>query len=208
MNKKRREKEDAKTPEQRAAKSQRQRVWNTTPATRESKRSYKRTLKEFRANNLHPASITKPSPHWTPDLIFPESSSAKPISSGDMVILELSPMPIWFPPHADQSPTIETPELRAARTIHRHRVTSGERTSVLTRQNQVFEKTIARNTIGVHNEDFTGTDATPESDVIDSGAAGVDAAKPHPMDQDAPEINIATEARTSAVGHDTTDACL
>ncbi|CAN6235197.1 unnamed protein product, partial [Urochloa humidicola] len=210
VTKKRREAYHSKTPEEKEVRHDRQRIWNTTQASRESKKSYKRTLKEFRANNLHPDSIAKPSPHWTPELIDSESSNAKPTSSSDWVIPDFSgtPTPIYFPSPANQCLTTENPELRAARTIHRHRVTPGERTSLLSRRNQVFEETIAKNTKGIHDEDFTDLDDFPQSDVSDNGVAEVDAPKPDHTNRDAPQISAAIETQSSTVSHGIPNGCL
>ncbi|CAN6163526.1 unnamed protein product, partial [Urochloa humidicola] len=209
INKKRREAYHAKTSEEISTRRAHERVKNSTPKQKQLRKDNKRRLKENRANNLHPASIAKPSPHWTPELIDPASSNAKPISSHDWVIPDFSgtPTPIYFPPPADQSPTVETPELRAARTIHRHRVTPGKRTSLRTRQNRIFEETIARDTKGVHNEDCIGTDDSPRSDVIENGVAGLDAQKPNPCDRDAPEINATTDTQAYVVGHGIPNEC-
>ncbi|CAN6305257.1 unnamed protein product, partial [Urochloa humidicola] len=93
------------------------------------------------------------------------------------------------------------------RTIHRHRVTPGERTSLLTRQNQIFEETIARDTKGVHNEDCTCTDDTTQSNVTNNGADEVDAQKPHSTDEDSLQTTTAIETQASAISHGIPDRC-
>ncbi|RLN25348.1 hypothetical protein C2845_PM07G13130 [Panicum miliaceum] len=49
---------------------------NRLPARKEGKREYKRRLKEFRANNLHPDSIAMVNPEFVPKLLFPSPDRA------------------------------------------------------------------------------------------------------------------------------------
>ncbi|RLM75378.1 hypothetical protein C2845_PM15G05990 [Panicum miliaceum] len=62
----------------------------------ESKKAYKRMMKEFRANNLHPDSIAMQNPSFTPKLIFP-SVEASTISVCDQIIIpKFSGTPVYM----------------------------------------------------------------------------------------------------------------
>jgi hypothetical protein len=107
---------------------------------KESKKTYKRMVREHRANNLHPDSIAMESPHFNPQLVFPSSPQSPEAASDDMEIPELTEMPIYIVPSVVQNPEVETPELATAtHTIHRHRVTTRERNTLMSRRNQAFE---------------------------------------------------------------------
>ena len=55
--------------------------------------------------------------------------------------------PVDIAPSVLQNPKVQTPELAAALTIHRQRVTTGERNALLSR-NQAFEGNIGRRARG------------------------------------------------------------
>ena len=55
--------------------------------------------------------------------------------------------PVDIAPSVLQNPKVQTPELAAALTIHRQRVTTGERNALLSR-NQAFEANIGRKARG------------------------------------------------------------
>ncbi|KAK8454239.1 hypothetical protein SEVIR_5G422000v4 [Setaria viridis] len=75
----------------------------------------------------------------------------------------------------DQSWEGEPPECTAAHTMHRPRVTPGERNSLLTRRNRRFESTIARKAKGTANTNLDDT-----NDPTQSGATQSDARKCQP----------------------------
>jgi hypothetical protein len=57
-----------------------------------------------------------------------------------MEISELTEMPIYIVPSLVQNLEVETLELAAStHTIHRHRVTTGERNTLMSRHSQAFE---------------------------------------------------------------------
>ncbi|CAO2039306.1 unnamed protein product, partial [Urochloa humidicola] len=114
---------------------------------KESKKSYNRRAREHRSNNLHPDSIAIPSPHFTPQLIFSSTPTKQTPISHQMEIPEFGGSPIpYFDSSTAQNPDIEIPELSAARFIHRHRVTHGERNSLISRRNRAFEANIGGRT--------------------------------------------------------------
>ena len=62
-----------------------------------SKREYKRRLKEFRANNLHPDSIAMANPQFVPELIVPTPIELV-TSASELVIPGFSGSPVYIPP--------------------------------------------------------------------------------------------------------------
>jgi hypothetical protein len=102
---------------------------------KESKKNYNRMVREHRANNLHPESITMESPHFNPLLISSSSPQSPEAPSDDMEIPELTGTPVDIAPAIVQNPEVQTPELAVAQTIHRHRVTTGERNAFLSSHN-------------------------------------------------------------------------
>jgi hypothetical protein len=111
---------------------------------KEINKKYNTAVREHRANNLHPDSIAMESPHFNPLLISPSSPQSPEAPSDDMEIHELTGTPVDIAPTIVQNLEVQTPELATAQTIHRHRVTTGERNALLSRRNQVFEATIGR----------------------------------------------------------------
>ena len=70
---------------------------NRLPARKEGKREYKRRMKEFRANNLHPDSIAMANPQFVPKLIIPTPIELL-TSQSELVIPEFSGSPVYIPP--------------------------------------------------------------------------------------------------------------
>jgi len=109
---------------------------------KEINKKYNTSAREHRANNLHPNSIAMESPHFNPQLIFPSSPQSPEAPSNNMEIPELTGTPVYITQPIVRHPEGETPELDAAHTMHRKRVTNGERNAHLSRRNQVFEANI------------------------------------------------------------------
>jgi hypothetical protein len=115
---------------------------------KEMKKNYNRIVREHRANNLHPDSIAMESPHFNPQLIFPSSPQSSKATSHDMEIRELTGTLVQIASVVVHSLEVQTPELTVAQTIHRHRVTTGERNALLSRRNRAFEANIGRRARG------------------------------------------------------------
>ena len=105
-------------------------------------------VREHRANNLHPDSLAMESPHFNPQLIFPSSPQSPEAPSHDMEIPELRGTPVDIAPSVVHNPEVQTPELATAQTIHRQRVTIGERNALLSHRNRAFEANIGRRARG------------------------------------------------------------
>ena len=105
-------------------------------------------VRERRANNLHPDSIAMESPHFNPQHIFPSSPQSPEAPSHDMEIPELRGTPVDIAPSVVHNPEVQTPELATAQTIHRQRVTTGERNALLSSRNRAFEANIGRRARG------------------------------------------------------------
>ena len=93
---------------------------------KEINKKYNTMVRERQANNLHPDSIAMESPHFNPQHIFPSSPQSPEAPSYDMEIPESRGTPIDIASTILQNPEVQTPELAAALTIHRQRVTTGE----------------------------------------------------------------------------------
>jgi len=115
---------------------------------KESKKKYNRMVREHRANNLHLDSIAMQSPHFNPQFIFPSSPQSHEAPSHEMEIRELRGTPVNVAPTVVQNPEVQTPEVAATQTIHRQRVTTGERNALLSRRNRAFEANIGRSVRG------------------------------------------------------------
>jgi len=115
---------------------------------KESKKKYNRMVREHRANNLHPDSIAMESPHFNPQFIFPSSPQSHEAPSHEMEIRELRGTPLNAALTVVQNPEVQTPEVAATQTIHRQRVTTGERNALLSRRNRAFEANIGRSARG------------------------------------------------------------
>ena len=70
------------------------------------------------------------------------------VPSHDMEIRELRGTPVNVAPTVVQNPEVQTPEVAATQTIHRQRVTTGERNALLSRRNRAFEANIGRRARG------------------------------------------------------------
>jgi hypothetical protein len=136
---------------------------------KESKKNYNRMVREHRANNLHPDSIAMKSPHFNPLLITPSSPQSLEAPSDDMEIPELTGTPVDIAPTIIQNPEVQTPELAAAQTIHRHRVTTGERNALLSRRNQVFEANIGRKGRGCADGKCNDSNGLTQPSVVYNG---------------------------------------
>ena len=68
--------------------------------------------------------------------------------SHDIKIPESRGTTVDIAPSIVQNPEVKTPEMAMTQTIHRHRVTTGERNALLSRRNQAFEANIGRSARG------------------------------------------------------------
>ena len=115
---------------------------------KEMKKNYNRMVREHRANNMHPDSLAMESPHFNPQLIFPSSPQSPEIPSHDMKIPESRGTTVDIAPSVVQNSEVQTPKMATAQTIHRHRVTTGERNALLSHRNRAFEANIRRRARG------------------------------------------------------------
>jgi hypothetical protein len=84
---------------------EKEKFWNRLPARKEGKREYKRRMKEFTANNLHPDSIAMANPQFVLELIFP--TPVEPVTSAsELVIPDFSGSPVYIPPILEQTPDV------------------------------------------------------------------------------------------------------
>jgi hypothetical protein len=137
---------------------------------KESKKKYKRMVREHRANNLHPDSIAMESPHFNPQVVFPSSPQSPKASLDDMEIPEFSGTPVDIAPSMIENLEVQTPELATAtHTIHRHRVTTGERNALMSRRNQAFEANIGRRARGSADGECNDSNDPTQPSVICNG---------------------------------------
>jgi hypothetical protein len=85
-----------------------------------------------------------------------------------MEIPELRGTPIDVTPTMYQNPEVQTPEL-SSQTIHRHRVTTGERNALLSRRNRVFEANIGRRARGCADGKCNDSNGLTQSSVVYNG---------------------------------------
>jgi hypothetical protein len=81
---------------------------------KESKKNYNTMVREHRANNLHPDSISMESPYFNPLLISSSSPQSPEAPSDDMEIPELMGTPVDIVPTIVQNLELQTSELAAA----------------------------------------------------------------------------------------------
>ena len=119
---------------------------------KEIKKNYNRMVKEHQANNLHPDSIATESPHFNTLLIFPSSPQSHKTPSHDMKIPKSRGTIVDIAPFVVQNLEVQTPEMATAQTIHRHRVTIGEKNALLSHRNRDLKQTLEQGLEGVRME--------------------------------------------------------
>ena len=174
------------TDDQRARKNKRRRELyheknqskKQTKTGAERNRDYKRRLKDFWENNLHPESIAMENPQFTPEIILPTQGQSKLTAEDIEIELNRPPLFIPFPDDQglDNNEIEKTNELPFARQPRRQRVPLGERQNHLARRNLLFEATIGRKYLGppdeipdVANEIPDVVDAPTQSNVVNTG---------------------------------------
>lgn len=168
MNRKHLETYHAKTPAEMSSRSEGRKVTNRTPSSVEGKRSYKKRMKEFRANNLHPESIAMLNPTWTPQLVSPQVDGDTRRAC-DLTIPEYNGSPVYVQSSSEPDLEDETYiECTDNNTLKRRAVTHGERHALITRRNQCFENTIGRSRRSVE-EDVDEPTSITESANVENG---------------------------------------
>jgi hypothetical protein len=110
------------------------------------------------------------SPHFNPHLIFPSSPQSPEVPSDDMEIPETGGTPVDIAPSVVQNSEVQTPELaEPTQTIHRHRVTTGERNALLSRRNRAFEANIGRRARGCADGKCNDSNETTQRSVVYHG---------------------------------------
>ena len=132
--------------------------------------AYKKRLRGYQENNLHPESIAMENPQF----IFPTQGQSK-LTIEDIDIV-LNRPPLFVPFSSDQglgNKEIEEPiEMPSAHQTRRQRVPPGERQNHLVRRNLLFEATIGRKYLGppdAANEIPDVVNAPTQSSVINTG---------------------------------------
>jgi len=127
-----------------------------------SKREYKRRLKEFRANNLHPDSIAMANPQFVPKLIIPTPIELL-TSASELVIPEFSGSPVYTPPIVEQTPDDQGMESGVGRCLPSRRVVAVERNALRNQRNKEFHATIGKNRSSTYDTDKCGDQLSTES---------------------------------------------
>ena len=83
--------------------------------------------------------------------------------------LKFGGTPVHIAPTVVQNPEVQTPQLVAAQTIHRHRVTTGERNALLSRRNRVFEANIGRSARGSADGKCNDSNGLTQPSVVCNG---------------------------------------
>lgn len=166
INRKRREAYHAKTPTEKSARSERRREQNKTPSQVDGKRAYKKRMKAFHSNNLHPESMAMENPHFSPELIHP-TRDASTLSPQDWAIPDVNGTLVYIQSIAEHCMDVETPS--AGHITHRHSVTPGERPALLARRNQKFQTTSTKRPNVSVEEDINGPQTLTQSTIINNG---------------------------------------
>ena len=127
-----------------------------------SKREYKRRLKEFRANNLHPDSIAMANPQFVPKLIIPTPIELL-TSVSELVIPKFSGSPVYIPPIVEQTPDDQGMESGVGRCLPRCCVVAVERNALRNQRNKEFHATIGKNRGSTYDTDKCGDQLSTES---------------------------------------------
>ena len=118
---------------------------NTTPCQKSARENYSRKQQEMLAQD----SIAIENPKFTPELVWSSADSQPHIgslsSSKDMVISELSATPFVYASLQTKDVDMDKMTQSPRRQRHEHHVSSGERQSLISRQNQKFQSAIRRN---------------------------------------------------------------
>ncbi|KAL5648116.1 hypothetical protein ACJX0J_042471, partial [Zea mays] len=150
---------------------------NTTPCQKSARENYSRRQQAMLAQD----SIAIENPKFTPELVWSSADSQPPTvslsSSKDMVISELSATPFVYASLQTKDVDMDKMTQSPRRQRHEHHVSSGERQSLISRQNQKFQSTIRRNvgTVtrdhGMEGESTSPCPVTaPHSDIMTEGA--------------------------------------
>jgi hypothetical protein len=144
------------TPEQRQARRERQRLYNSETKRKEALKLSKKKFKEMRKHILHPESIAMENPLFTPELVWPTAGASEAhgstVKSSDWVIPESNTTPLDIPPPREEVEDEGCDELLPSHMTHRSHVPSGQRQALLTRRNTMFECCIGSNTRTSHKD--------------------------------------------------------
>ncbi|AQK86764.1 hypothetical protein ZEAMMB73_Zm00001d038499 [Zea mays] len=118
---------------------------NTKPCQNSARENYSRRQQEMLAQD----SIAIENPKFTPELVWSLADSQPPTgslsSSKDMVISELSATPFVYASLQTKYVDMDKMTQSRRRQRYKHHVSSGERQSLISRQNQKFQSAIRRN---------------------------------------------------------------
>ena len=113
--------------------------------SKSARENYSRRQQEMLAQD----SIAIENPKFTPELVWSSADSQPPTvslsSSKDMVISELSATPFVYASLQTKDVDMDKMTQSPRRQRHEHHVSSGERQSLISRQNQKFQSAIRRN---------------------------------------------------------------
>jgi hypothetical protein len=144
------------TPDQRQARRERQRLYNTKPKCKEALKLSKKKIREMRKHTLHPKSIAMENPLFIPELVWPTAGAfeahGSTVKSSDWVIPESNATPLYNPPPREEVDDEGCDELLPGHMTHRSHVPTGQRHALLTRRNTMFECRIGSNTRTSHKD--------------------------------------------------------
>ena len=89
--------------------------------------------------------------------------------SHDMKILESRGTTVDIALSVVQNPEVQTPKMATAQTIHRHRVTTGERNALLSRCNWAFDANIRRRARGCADGKCNDSNDLTQPSVVSNG---------------------------------------
>ena len=138
------------TPEEREARREQQRKSYRAPGQKEVKVVGNKRRREVKKDTLHRDSIAMENPLFVPELVWPTVSASgahgSMVKSSDWVILESSATPLYIPPPHEEVDDEGCDELLSGHMTQRSHVPSGQRHTLLTHRNTMFERRIGSNT--------------------------------------------------------------
>jgi len=145
------------TPDQRQARSERQRLHNSEPKRKEALKIADNKFRVMWKHTLHPESIVMENPLYILEPVCPTvgASGADRYMTkfSDWFILESRATPLYIPPPHEEADDEGCDELLSSHMTKRSHVPSGQRHALFTPRNMMFERRIGSNTRASNKDD-------------------------------------------------------
>jgi hypothetical protein len=138
------------TFEQREARRESQRLYNSEPKRKKALKIADKKFREKWKHTLHPESIAMENPAFIPELVWPTADTSGAhgtrTKSSDWINPESNATPLYIPPACEEADDEACDELLPSHMACRSQVPSGQRHALLTRRNTMFKCRIGSNT--------------------------------------------------------------